>query len=51
MITAEALGNTDLFRDLPDQTLETITGFATSTTFEEGDNVYQLGDDGLLVFC
>ena len=45
MITAEALGNTDLFRDLPDQTLETITGFATSTTFEEGDNVYQLGDD------
>ena len=45
MITAEALGNTDLFRDLPDQTLETIAGFATSTTFEEGEHVYQLGDD------
>ena len=45
MITAEALRNTDLFRDLPDQTLETIAGFATSTTFEEGEHVYQLGDD------
>ncbi len=45
MITAEALRNTDLFRDLPDQILETIAGFATSTTFEEGDNIYQLGDD------
>jgi len=45
MITIEMLKGADLFCDLSDQTLETIVGLAISKTFEEGDNVYQLGDD------
>lgn len=45
MIAAKTLKDTDLFQDLSDLALETITGFATSAEFEEGDHIYQLGDD------
>lgn len=45
MIAAEKLKKTDLFQDLSDQALEAIAGFAVQATIEEGDNIYQLGDD------
>ena len=45
MITVKNLVNTDLFQDLSDQAVETIVGFAVPQSFEEGDSIYQLGDD------
>jgi len=45
MIEPGALKSTDLFHDLPDRTLRTIAGFSSSKFIEEGDHVYQLGDD------
>ena len=45
MIAAEKLKKTDLFQDLSDHALEAIAGFAVQATIEEGDNIYQLGDD------
>ena len=45
MISVENLVKTDLFQDLSDQALQAIAGFAAQASFEEGDNIYQLGDD------
>ena len=45
MISVEKLRKTNLFQDLSDQALGDIAGFADSASFEEGDNIYQLGDD------
>ena len=45
MVAVENLKNTDLFQDLSNQALEAIAEFATPASFEEGDNIYQLGDD------
>jgi CRP-like cAMP-binding protein len=45
MISAEDLGKTDFLQDLSVQTLEVIIRFAVPASFEEGDNIYQLGDD------
>ena len=45
MVAVENLKNTDLFQDLSDQALKAIAGFATPANFEEGDSIYQLGDD------
>jgi CRP-like cAMP-binding protein len=45
MLSVENLVKTDLFQDLSDQALRAIAGFAVPATFEEGDNIYQLGDD------
>ena len=45
MISVENLVKTDLFQDLSDQALQAIAGFAAQESFEEGDNIYQLGDD------
>jgi CRP-like cAMP-binding protein len=39
------LKNCELFQDLPDGMLQTIAGLARTVKFEEGDNIYQLGDD------
>jgi CRP-like cAMP-binding protein len=39
------LKNSDMFQDLPDPILRTITGLVRTVNFEEGDNIYQLGDD------
>ena len=45
MVSVENLKNTDLFQDLSDQTLQAIAEITAPATFEEGDNIYQLGDD------
>lgn len=45
MAVVEALRNAELFRDLSDATLEVISGFAEPKAIEEGDTIYQLGDD------
>jgi len=45
MVAVENLKNTDLFQDLSDQALQAIAGFAEPAKFEEGDKIYQLGDD------
>ncbi|HEX9701602.1 MAG TPA: cyclic nucleotide-binding domain-containing protein [Rhodospirillales bacterium] len=45
MIDLGALKSTDLFHDLPDRTLKTIAGFSSAKSIEEGDHIYQLGDD------
>ncbi|NQU61119.1 MAG: cyclic nucleotide-binding domain-containing protein [Rhodospirillales bacterium] len=45
MVAVEKLKSTDLFQDLSDQALEAIVGFAAPANFEEGDSIYQLGDD------
>jgi len=45
MIDLGALKSTDLFHDLPGKTLKVIAGFTTAKSLEEGDHVYQLGDD------
>jgi len=45
MITAPTLKNTDLFQDLSSQSLQAIVGIATLKSFEEGDDIYKLGDD------
>ena len=39
------LKNSELFQDLSDPALEAISGLIDSVNVEEGDNVYQLGDD------
>ncbi len=39
------LQNTTLFEGLSTETLEAIADAATRRTFEEGDSVYDLGDD------
>lgn len=39
------LKNSELFQDLPDGMLQTIAGLARTVKFEEGDDIYQLGDD------
>ena len=39
------LKNSELFQDLPDGMLQTVAGLARTVKFEEGDNIYQLGDD------
>jgi CRP-like cAMP-binding protein len=39
------LKNSDMFQDLPNPVLETIAELADTVNFEEGDNIYQLGDD------
>ncbi len=45
MISAENLEKTDLLQGLSDQALDAIVRFAAPVSFEEGDNIYQLGDD------
>jgi len=45
MISVENLVKTDLFQDLSDQALQAIAEFSAPASFEEGDNIYQLGDD------
>ncbi|MEE8350818.1 MAG: cyclic nucleotide-binding domain-containing protein [Rhodospirillales bacterium] len=45
MLSVENLKNTDLFQDLSDQALEAISGLAVDASLEEGDSIYQLGDD------
>lgn len=45
MTNMGTLKRSDLFQDVPDSTLEIIAGLADTVTFEEGDNIYQLGDD------
>ena len=45
MVTVDALRNTELFQDLSDETLQAITDLATVTSYEDGDSVYELGDD------
>lgn len=44
------LKSTSLFEGLSNDTLMAITEATTRRTFEEGDSVYQLGDDALEVF-
>ena len=39
------LKKSELFQDVPDSMLKTIAGIVDTVTFEEGDNIYQLGDD------
>lgn len=45
MINLGTLKSADLFHDLSDKTLKMIAGFTTTKSLEEGDHVYQLGDD------
>ncbi len=45
MVTVDALRNTELFQDLSDETLRAITDLATVASYEDGDSVYELGDD------
>ena len=45
MLSVENLKKTDLFQDISDQALEAISGLAVEETLEEGDSIYQLGDD------
>ncbi len=45
MISAENLEKTDLLQGLSGQALDAIVGFAAPAIFEEGDDIYQLGDD------
>ena len=45
MAVVEALRNAELFRDLSGDTLQIISDFAKPETIEEGDTIYQLGDD------
>lgn len=45
MALADTLRETELFGDLPDETLEAIAGFAATRSFDEGDTIYTFGDD------
>jgi len=45
MVTVDALRNTELFQDLSDETLRAIADLATVASYEDGDSVYELGDD------
>ncbi len=45
MVTTELLRKVDIFSDLSDDILEAIAGIANKKTYEDGENVYQLGDD------
>lgn len=45
MALADKLRETELFGGLPDATLEAISGFAGTQTYDEGDNIYTFGDD------
>ena len=45
MAVFDKLKETELFGDLPDETLRAISGFATTRDYDEGDNVYAFGDD------
>lgn len=45
MVTVDALRNTELFQDLSDETLGAITGLAKVASYEDGDSIYELGDD------
>ena len=45
MVTVDALRNTELFQDLSDETLRAITDLAKVASYEDGDSVYELGDD------
>lgn len=44
------LKGTTLFGDLPEETLEAIADATTRRTFEEGESIYELGDDAREVF-
>ncbi len=44
MTHISTLKNSDMFQDLPDAVLKTIAGLADTVKFEEGDDVYDLGD-------
>jgi len=45
MTHVETLKNSDMFQDLSDPVLAAISGLVDTLNVEEGDNVYQLGDD------
>ena len=45
MVTVDALRNTELFQDLSDEMLGAITGLAKVASYEDGDSIYELGDD------
>jgi toluene monooxygenase system ferredoxin subunit len=45
MVTVDALRNTELFQDLSDETLRAIADLAKVASYEDGDSVYELGDD------
>jgi len=45
MVDVNALKNTDMFGDLSETVLAAIARMASTVTIEEGDHVYQLGDD------
>ena len=45
MALEDKLRKTELFGGLPDVTLQAIADFATTRSYDEGDNVYSFGDD------
>lgn len=45
MAVIDRLRETELFGGLPDATLRAIAGFATTSAYDEGDNIYTFGDD------
>ena len=45
MVDVNALKNTDMFGDLSETVIAAIARMASTVTIEEGDHVYQLGDD------
>ncbi len=50
MSIEDALGKTELFAGLPEETLKAIAGLAAPLSIEEGDKVYGLGDDARDVY-
>lgn len=46
----EALKGAELFAGIADETLEAIADITVRRNYEEGDSVYQLGDDASEVF-
>ena len=50
MVAIELLRKVDLFRGLSDQTLEAIAKMAQSRSYEDGEHIYQLGDDAKELF-
>lgn len=45
MTATEIFDRAELFQDLSQETLEIVVGFARNEKLEEGDAVYNLGDD------
>lgn len=50
MVTVDLLKKADLFGDLSDEVLDAIAKTASSESYEDGQNVYQLGDDAKALF-